>query len=292
MTMSVSYGDNLDYQKQCHLPQQQQLSQYRQLQLSSKSRLDPESFSDYYITNIYLQNGDWPGTNIEYWRKRTTGYVPNAPYGQDGRWRWGFHDLDGTLGFYYDDVTYNTLELATEANGPDYPNPAWATLILRKLLENPSYKNDFINRFADLMNTTFLPSRAVALIDEMKAVVEPNLPEHIARWKSPASMDDEEYSVNFEKTFVTERPAAQRDHIRAKFGIASNINATLDVSNNNHGYIKINTINIKEGTDGIASNPYPWTGVYFSKHSYNLKSDCQSWFCFQPLDRRFLKYQC
>lgn len=275
----ASYGDNLDYQNMITYLNSNSLSNNANYDYI-KTRLDPESFSDYYITNIYLQNGDWPGTNIEYWRKRTTGYVPNAPYGQDGRWRWGFHDLDGALGFYYDDVTYNTLELATAADGPDYPNPAWATLILRKLLENPSYKNDFINRFADLMNTTFLPSRFIALIDQMKDVIEPTLPEHIARWKSPANMDDYEYSVNFEKTFATERPAAQRDHIRSKFGIASNINATLNVSDNNHGYIKINTINIKEGTDGITGSPYPWTGVYFSNIPVTLKAIAKPGFVF------------
>ena len=270
-SFDVSYGDELDYQNMISYITNNSLTNDANYNYI-KTRLDPDSFSDYYISNIYLQNGDWPGTNIEFWRKRTNGYIPNAPYGNDGRWRWAIHDMDGTFGIYYDDVTYNTLELATASDGPEYPNPAWSTLILRKLLENSSYKNDFINRFADLMNTTFLPSRIISMMDEMKAVIYPTIPEHISRWKAPADLDDFDWSINFQKKFAVERPAAQRDHIRSKFGIASNINATLNVSNPSHGYIKLNTIEIKAGTDGITSNPYPWSGVYFSNIPVKLKA--------------------
>ena len=270
-SFDVSYGDELDYQNMISYISNNSLTNDANYNYI-KTRLDPDSFSDYYISNIYLQNGDWPGTNIEFWRKRTNGYIPNAPYGNDGRWRWAIHDMDGTFGIYYDDVTYNTLELATASDGPEYPNPAWSTLILRKLLENSSYKNDFINRFADLMNTTFLPSRIISMMDEMKAVIYPTIPEHISRWKAPADLDDFDWSINFQKKFAVERPAAQRDHIRSKFGIASNINATLNVSNPSHGYIKMNTIEVKVGTDGITSNPYPWSGVYFSNIPIKLKA--------------------
>ena len=268
---NASYGDHLDYQNMISYINNNSLANDTNYNYI-KTRLDPDSFSDYYISNIYLQNGDWPGTNIEFWRKRTNGYIPNAPYGNDGRWRWAIHDMDGTFGIYYDDVTYNTLELATASDGPDYPNPAWSTLILRKLLENSSYKNDFINRFADLMNTTFLPSRIISMMDEMKAVIYPTIPEHISRWKAPADLDDFDWSINFQKSFAAQRPAAQRDHIRSKFGIASNINATLNVSNEAHGYIKINTIELKTGTPSIESNPYPWTGIYFSNIPVKLKA--------------------
>ena len=73
-----------------------------------------------------------------FWRKRTAGFVPNALYGHDGRWRWAIHDMDSTL----DDSDHNSLADATATNGTS-PNPPWSTLILRKLLENNTFKNDF-----------------------------------------------------------------------------------------------------------------------------------------------------
>ncbi len=236
-----------------------------------KTRMDIDNFMDYYIANIYQDNQDWPGTNVVYWRKRVA-YTPSAPYGQDGRWRWAFHDMDDSFGITSDTYNHNNLAAATAANGPDYPNPPWSTLFLRKLLQNPDFKNDFINRFADLINTTFLPSRVTALLNAMNAVITPDIPEHQARWKSPATMDDRDYYIDFETNFANQRPTFQRNHIRSKFGISANINVTLDVSDAAAGYIKMNTIDVKDGTDGITGNPYPWTGVYFSNIPVKMKA--------------------
>lgn len=245
-----------------------------------KTRLDPENLSDYFISNIFFQNADWPVNNIRYWRKRTNGYLPNAPYGHDGRWRWAFHDMDDTYAIGSDDYSHNSLADATAPNGPEYPNPAWSTLILRKMLENNTFKTDFINRFADLLNTTFLPSRILPIINTMKSRIEPEIDEHIARWKSPANKSDWDYDVNYEANFINARPDFQRDHIRTQFGITSNINTTLAVSDENQGYIKINTIEIKEGTPGITGNPYPWTGIYFNAVPIKLTAIAKPGFVF------------
>ncbi|MFN9113311.1 MAG: CotH kinase family protein, partial [Bacteroidota bacterium] len=259
----AEYGTTAHYQAMLNYLNANSLasnSNYEYIQ----TQMDVESFSDYHIANIYLQNGDWPGTNIEYWRKRTTSYQPNAPYGHDGRWRWSFHDMDDTFYTYHSDINHNSLADATATNGPTYPNPPWSTLILRSLLANQNYKNDFINRFADLMNTNFLPSRVNSIMDAMKAVIEPEMPEHIRRWKVPTDMALWETYINEQRDFANRRASFQRNHIRSQFGISSNINATLNVSNYDHGYVKISTIEIKDGTPGISGNPYPWTGVYFS----------------------------
>jgi hypothetical protein len=88
----------------------------------------------------------------------------------------------------------------------------------------------------------------------------------------PEDNGDWNYFLGKQTDFINQRPAIQRNHIRGKFGIANNINATLNVSNTAYGYVKINTIDIKEGTDGIAANPYPWTGIYFSNIPVKLKA--------------------
>ena len=233
-----------------------------------KTQMDTESFTDYFITNIYLNNTDWPGNNIVFWR-RNTAFNPAAPYGNDGRWRWAAHDMTAT----FSNPNHNNLAVATEPGGTEWPNPDWSTLQLRKLLENDTFRHDFITRFADLMNTTFLPSRVVAMVDEMKAEIEAEMPEQMPRWKGPEDLGDWNYFLNQERNFANNRPAPQRNQIRAKFGIANNINATVNVSNVAHGHVRLNTIDLKQGTDGITSaNPYPWTGVYFSDIPVKLKA--------------------
>jgi hypothetical protein len=236
------------------------------------TQMDPESFKDYFISNIFLENADWPVNNIYYWRKKTAAYTPNAPYGSDGRWRWMAHDMDDTFAISNSNVNLNSLADATATNGPGWPNAPWSTLFLRKMLENPTFKNEFINRFADLMNTTFLPSRLSAKMAEMKGILSPEMPDQFARWEAPFDDGDWTYFLGKQTDFINQRPAIQRNHIRSKFSISSNINVTLDVSNPVHGYIKMNTIDVKQGTDGITSNPYPWVGIYFSNIPVTMKA--------------------
>lgn len=262
----VKEGDNVDYINFFNYVENNDLSlnaNYSYIQ----TRMDTESFMDYFISNIFFRNDDWPDNNIVYWRKKTAGYQPNAPYGHDGRWRWAFHDVTST----FDDPAFDALADATTTD--DNVNSLWSTLILRKLLENATFKNDFINRFADLMNTNFLSNRIINQIDAMAAVIAPEMNDQYFRWKGPLNDSDWQYHINQEKLFANQRPDFQRQHIRQKFGISNNINTSLDVSDTAHGYIKINTIEIKDGTPGITGNPYPWTGIYFHNIPITLKAE-------------------
>ncbi len=90
--------------------------------------------------------------------------------------------------------------------------------------------DSLINQFADLMNTNFLPSRIIAQIDQMAAVIAPEMNDQYFRWKAPLDNGDWQYHLNEEKDFANQRPAFQRLHIRNKFNISSNLNVTLDVS--------------------------------------------------------------
>ena len=223
------------------------------------TQIDTDNFTDYQIAEIHSANGDWIDNNIQYWRKQTVQYEPNAPYGHDGRWRWLMYDVDEGYRMYRNQVTFNTLERATSTEN-NFQN---LTLILRRLLENTTYKNYFINRFADLLNTTFKPSRLEQIIDSYADQIEPEIEEHIQRWQVPASKAVWNSNVGETIAFAQQRPAYVRDHIRGKFGLAGQHDLTLDVSDALEGYVKVNTIEILASTPGIDSMPYPWTGVYF-----------------------------
>lgn len=257
----IEEGDNEDYLALLDFIEANPLSVEANYEYV-KTQLDYENFADYFIHNIYFDNIDWPGNNIVYWREKVD--APNAEYPHDGRWRWLAHDMDGTFGTNSDQIDRNSLAIATALNGPEWPNPEWSTFMLRKMLENPGFKNYFINRFADKINTSYSTAFVNSTMEEMKNVILPELAEQIARWQAPVDMGDFDYYYGFQQEYATERPAIQRNHIRGKFAIPANINVTLDVSDVAHGSVKMNTIDIKQGTDNIAANPYPWTGVYFS----------------------------
>jgi hypothetical protein len=227
------------------------------------TRIDLENFMDYQIANIYVVNTDWPANNIDFWRKQTFAYEPDSPYGHDGRWRWLAYDLDfgfGLIGSH----AHNTLEFATATGNDGWPNPDWSTFLLRSLLENIQFRNDFINRFADLLNTRFHPDTVTAIIDGYGKQLEPEIPAHIHRWKQPGSVGSWKQNVQMMKNFANSRPSWQRQHIRQFFGLEGQGLITVNVSDPGHGYVKVNTIEIRFQPQLESGRSYPWTGTYFT----------------------------
>ena len=233
--------------------------------------MDVENFTDYNISNIFVYNHDWPGNNTELWRQRNP-YDPEAPAGHDGRWRWLLFDTDYGLGWWNNNVQHNTLEFATAEGLSGWPNPDFSTFLLRKLLENTTYRNYFISRFADLLNTTFLPQRTIGIVTQMQAVIEPEMPEHLLRWSMLANMEYWQEEVEIMTDFLERRPGYQRQHIRQKFNLPGYTQLNVDVSDPSHGYVKVNTIDLVPSTKGVSEYPYPWSGVYFQGVPVNLQA--------------------
>lgn len=230
--------------------------------------IDPVNFTDYYVTYIYAANDDWPGNNYLFWRHKTS-YNPNENEGtKDGRFRWLLKDMD--RGFHLNDryengYEANTLEWATQENN--------ATLIIRKLLENEGYRYYFINRFADLLNTTFKEDRVASIISMFETVYAPEMEENARRWQGYASMPYTwQTDVNRMKTFAWNRPNFQREHLMEKFDLSEVFDLVLNVSNTNHGHIHLNTIDIHPNTDGIEQSAYPWIGKYFDSIPVTVKA--------------------
>lgn len=235
-----------------------------------KKMMDVESFIDFQLIHIYSQNTDWPGNNTMYWRYLRDGYDENAPNGKDGLWRWMILDTDFgfLLPFFYvpglnDGPAHNTLSFATEANGSSWPNPPWSTFLLRNLLLNQKFKYQFINRYCDLLNTTFSSEYVNFVIDSISSVLQPEMQEHINRWRRPTSLTEWRSNVDVMRNFASERPKFQRQHLRQKFGLSGEAYVTLNVSNELFGKVRINSIDIDESTMGVWQHPYPWTGYYF-----------------------------
>ncbi len=236
-----------------------------------KTQMDVDNYIDYQISQIYVRNTDWPGNNIEFWRLRTP-YAPNAPYGHDGRWRWMIFDTDHGFGIWNNDATRNTLQDATQAGLTNWPNPDWSTFLLRTLLRNEEFKNQFIRRFADLMNTTFQPQRAIDIVEGMRDAIQPEMQEHINRWGQPWSMDSWHGEIQKMIDFINERPTHQTTHLRQFFGLGGNLSLTVNVDSVHQGYVRVNTIPIRSTTPGVSANPYPWTGRYFRNHPVELEA--------------------
>ncbi|MCF0070491.1 CotH kinase family protein [Dyadobacter sp. CY261] len=212
-------------------------------------RMDMDNFVDYCIMELYAANWDWPYGNITYWRHKVP-YNPSAGKGKDGRWRWALFDVD----LSFEELDANQFSKALGA--PDF--------LLSYLLPNTTFRNKFINRYADLINTHFLPQRLLDQIQVCKNLIKDDIPENINRWNRPSSYATWESNINLMVNFATNRPNVARGHIQSQFALNDGTQVIdVDVSNKAHGYVRVNTIDIQPGTLGVSADPYPWSGTYF-----------------------------
>ena len=170
------------------------------------SRVDIPGFIDYNIAEIYLKNLDWPGNNVLIWRPHTPG----------SKWKWILYDMDAAFG----DYNYNMMEHATDAEGPDWPNPPNTTLLFRKLLENARFREEFIDKFAYHLKTTFYRETVLEKIYYFKYLYYDEIQKHIERWGYPASFNEWEAAVDASLiNFAQNRPCAMQQHIMDFFGL-------------------------------------------------------------------------
>jgi len=224
-----------------------------------QTQMDVGNFIDYQISEIYIDNYNWPHANIKFWRKKTESFEPGAPYGQDGRWRWMVFDTDFSFGRYGGEQASSHDNLMKAIN-PEWHE--WAGFLLRSLLENPEFKVSFINRFADHLNTSFESRRVLDKIDQMQAGIAPEIEEHIRRWRgSDGTLQQWQTSVDALRFFAETRPQYVKEHIMNNFGLSGTVEVHLE-TDQDMGYIRINSIDIIEDTPGVM-DPGAWTGVYF-----------------------------
>lgn len=264
----VKEGSNTHFQEMISYLRDNNMQEDEHYQ-EMQTRMDMENFIDYQIAQIFVGNTDWPGNNIDYWRYRTDGYDPDAPGQLDGRWRWLAYDMDFGFNLYGGTPpSHNTLEHATVTGGPSWPNPDWSTELLRTLLENPTFRNGFITRYLDQLNTAFLPERVVGIINEMAAHIQPEFGEHRDRWNQGNWNQINNQII----PFAEERNVHARTHLRNFFNIPMQHNLTVDVSDAAAGRVQVNTIELSPETPGVSTDPWPWTGIYFRGVPVTLKA--------------------
>ena len=212
-----------------------------------QSQMDVNNFMDLQIAQIYFDNQD-AGGNIRFWR-------PQTP---DGKWRWILYDTD--WGFSLNDskaFRNNSLEFHTEPNGPNWPNPAWSTFLLRKLLENRDFEREFITRFCDYLNDDLAEAHVIATIDKFYKKLLPEMPRHLDRWNLKREFWEQE--VETMKEFANARPRYMRKFLKEKFHIGEERIVNVQVAHG--GKVVVN--------DRIKSRDH-FSGKYFEKTPVRL----------------------
>lgn len=137
------------------------------------SRIDISNFIDYQIFEIFSANLDWPANNMRCWQVG------------DSLWRWIFFDGDIAL----IQKEFDAFANATYDGPASYPSNARATLFLRKLLANETFKVAFVNRFNQLLHSALAYENTKPFTDEAIETLRGEMPQQVARFGTPESAD-------------------------------------------------------------------------------------------------------
>ncbi len=133
-----------------------------------EQRLNVERFMDYVLAQLYLQNIDWLYNNCNF--IKSTVVREDSAYA-DGRWQVFLYDLDYSMNYENVD-NYTTF----------YESGCFSAKIIKALLANEACKAYYMNRFEELMEIYFEPSKGIALLEEFQKELEAEVAEDFSRW--------------------------------------------------------------------------------------------------------------
>ncbi len=216
--------------------------------------LDLKYYTDYIIAQSWIADTDWPFNNIKIVKGDFTDY----------RWRFILQDLEWALNpnGWSNSGTDHINYMKNYDPGVPYLR-FW-----KELMKNSKYKRDFINRFADLMNSSYLTENTHSIAQSVYDASFPEMRNEYVRWGGGESQADSrmnQYIANM-ATFKSEleiRSANVRSNIVSNYGFTRSYSIEMQVQPTGAGNILINT---------ITPEVYPWTGIYFAGNPIRLEA--------------------
>ena len=203
------------------------------------SLFDVLNIADYYISETYINHLDWPYNNLKFWRARV----------DTAKWRYIIFDLDATLGgVSFAPIEFDALDRAMGSYGDTNRH----VIIFRKLLENRTYFEYFINRYCDLANTVFSVKNFSESVDKAADRIEYAITRHYERWG--AEENDWYEEVEIVKTYVEERPPYAITQLQQFYELGEQATIHMNVYPPRSGKIELNSISLRE---------FPFDGIYF-----------------------------
>ncbi|SDB81135.1 Leucine rich repeat-containing protein [Pelagirhabdus alkalitolerans] len=261
------YHDMIEYIEQNGLEEDEH---YQYIQ----TLMDVDNYMDYIISQVYLANSDWPHNNIRFWRYLTDEYDPDAVEGRDGRWRWLLYDTDHGFEMYTSDdrrdntrgVVHDTVEWIL--------HPEESTFLIRHLLENDEFNEEFKSRFIDYLNIHFNTDRVLHQIQQFEALYEDEMGLHLKRWDINHHDVDEWYeSIDTLRYFAEERPSIVRSYLDDHFGLGESFELNIEHEQRHKGTVLVN------GQDPFmyedVDYDWIWQGIYYESTPIHIEPQAE-----------------
>ncbi len=173
------------------------------------AQMDVDNFMNYVQTELFVNNRDWPSNNLKKWRSSDPKTL----------WKWFIYDTDFGFGTNMSQFKNNIFEFATAEDGDSWPNGPASTLLLRRLLENDSFKNAFINRMSVLLSMNFESSRVKSRIDKLMGDIQGEIPRDQRLWGHKVNWFDSQLKTIY--SFAQNRPGVILAELREFFDLGT-----------------------------------------------------------------------
>ncbi|MEO6038920.1 MAG: CotH kinase family protein, partial [Saprospiraceae bacterium] len=222
-----------------------------------QTQFDLLSLIDYIIINQESVCKDWLVWNTSWWRGRN-------PNGTATRWRYALWDMDATFGHY---INYTGIPNTGPDADPcdveqisDNNDPQNHIDIFVALYANPGFKALYINRYADLLNTSLSCTYMNALLDSMTQTIAPEMTKHCARWGGNVNQWNQ--NVQALHDFINSRCQTLDQSIVDCYDVTGPFPLTVKISPAaSPNQARVNT---------VTPSSYPFVGDYFGGVSIAL----------------------
>ncbi|MGM9993219.1 MAG: CotH kinase family protein [Candidatus Avigastranaerophilus sp.] len=152
--------------------------------------IDIESFIDYFATEIYIANSDWPDNNCTMWRTKSSNKYKKYA---DTKWRWMLFDVnaDDTLTAYNYDSFKNAIKFSP---------------IFKSLIKNKTFKEKFKQRLIYLQTQVYTIENVNKFIDEWYILMNEPLKKSNNRFLGENKQYIFEEEIEKIRIFIEKRP--------------------------------------------------------------------------------------
>ncbi|MDR2121585.1 MAG: CotH kinase family protein [Flavobacteriaceae bacterium] len=201
---------------------------------------------NYFVTQTYINNWDWPDNNIKAWR----------PYVEKGnaktKWRYILHDLD--RGFYSNSEFHTKVEVnrISDALSRSDGSNTYETLGLpfHHMRDNKKFREKFAVQYITHAYQTFSPWRTIPFIDSLATLIQPEIqPTHDHYDEVPSESAWKKY-VQDMKNWMGERQKYVITHLKSAFNFPGNETDFSIEYDNAEAEITLNTVKLIQSFNG------------------------------------------
>lgn len=210
--------------------------------------VDIQSFADYFATEAYIGNKDWPNNNEQLWRTREK---EDGNKYADTKWRYMLFDTEFSMNLY-------------EATGNNFDGIAQAkqNKLFNAVIKNTDFQELFVTTMMDLYNVNFEFDSSVEKLHYYQELYRPFIVDYVKRFGSIGGFDS---NVGRMERFMEARRVNLFNYLQNHLGVNNQAKLTIESNAKQKDLITVNTT-----TPDIESGS--WSGIYFQEYPIVVKA--------------------